>query len=66
MSLRNQEFDEVDTGGNISFDFRGFLFKALNLWKLVLICIGFALVIAYLVNVRKQNVYLLDMQFLLI
>ncbi len=44
----------------VIFDFRGFLFKALNLWKLVVLSIGVALIIAYLINVRKQNIYRLD------
>ena len=43
-----------------TFDFKGYLFKALNLWKLVLLSIGVALIIAYLINVRKQNVYKLN------
>ncbi|MBT8273453.1 MAG: sugar transporter, partial [Bacteroidia bacterium] len=57
--MEEKGFDNMDNfdSGRVSFDFKGFLFKALNLWKLVLICIGFALVVAYLINVRKQNVY---------
>ena len=54
-----EDIDHLDST-RVSFDFRGFLFKVLNLWKLVLISVGFALIIAYLVNVRKQNVYRLD------
>lgn len=58
----SREFDEIENheSGRISFDFRGFLFKALNLWKFVLLCVGVALIIAYLINVRKQNIYRLD------
>jgi len=56
------EFDDNENveGKGLTFDFKGFLFKALNLWKLVLFCIGASLIIAYLINVRKPNVYKLD------
>src|SRR5690606_25471225 len=56
------EYEDIDQGesGSINFDFRGYLFKVLNLWKFVLACIGVALIIAYFINVRKQNVYKLD------
>ncbi|NNK87996.1 MAG: sugar transporter, partial [Flavobacteriaceae bacterium] len=60
MENTNLENMEGMDSGRVSFDFRGYLFKALNLWKLVLVCIGFALIIAYLINIRKQNVYRLD------
>ena len=56
MSEGNIDF-EPGEGGVISFDFKGYLFKVLNLWKFVLICIAFSLIVAYLINVRKQNVY---------
>src|SRR5690554_4842695 len=60
--MAEYDYDEVESGegGSINFDFKGYLFKVLNLWKFVLICIGVALIIAYLINVRKQNVYKLD------
>ena len=60
--MSNQENFEIESGEsqNITFDFRGFLFKALNLWKMVLLCIGSALIIAYFINIRKPNVYQLD------
>ncbi|RZW39266.1 MAG: sugar transporter, partial [Flavobacteriaceae bacterium] len=60
--MENSGHDNMEgiESGRVSFDFRGYLFKALNLWKLILLCIGFALIIAYLINVRKQNVYRLD------
>jgi hypothetical protein len=56
------DYNEGDAIGQeehkgMTFDFRGFLFKALNLWKLIFLCIGAALVVAYFINVRKQNVY---------
>jgi tyrosine-protein kinase Etk/Wzc len=54
-----QDTDGAETG-RVSFDFRGYLFKILNLWKFVLLSIGFALAVAYYINVRKQNVYKLD------
>ncbi|MBQ0787664.1 MAG: sugar transporter, partial [Oceanihabitans sp.] len=56
------EFDDIESmeSNRISFDFKGFLFKVINLWKFVLLCIGAALIIAYLINVRKENVYKLD------
>ena len=56
MSYEDQNTDEGEQN-RASFDFRGFLFKALNLWKLVFFCIGIALVIAYFINVRKENIY---------
>src|SRR5690554_3236923 len=60
--MAEYDYDEIDQseGGSINFDFKGYLFKVLNLWKFVLACIGVALIIAYLINVRKQNVYKLD------
>ena len=58
----SNEFDDIEQEEirGMTFDFRGFLFKALNLWKLVLLSIGGALIIAYFINVRKQNVYRID------
>ena len=53
------DFDNVESGALV-FDFKGFLFKVINLWKLVLLSIGVALVVAYFINVRKQNIYRLD------
>lgn len=57
-----KDYEDIETleSQRVGFDFKGFLFKALNLWKLVLLCIGVALVIAYFINVRKQNIYRLD------
>ena len=58
------EFEHIDQDhsepSGMSFDFRGYLFKVLNLWKFVLVCIGVALIIAYLINVRKQSIYKLS------
>ncbi|WP_370091387.1 hypothetical protein [Winogradskyella sp.] len=53
-----KDYEDIETleSQRVGFDFKGFLFKALNLWKLVLLCIGVALVIAYFINVRKQNI----------
>ncbi len=59
MTQYNDDIEDADSG-HIGFDFRGYLFKILNLWKFVLICVGSALIIAYFINVRKQNVYKLD------
>src|SRR5690606_1454235 len=57
----NEEHDiEYSQPRGTTFDFKGYLFKALNLWKLVLVSVGVALIIAYLINVRKQNVYKLN------
>src|SRR5690554_7417433 len=60
--MAEYDYDEIDQseGGSINFDFKGYLFKVLNLWKFVLACVGVALIIAYLINVRKQNVYKLN------
>ena len=57
-----KDFEDIESleSQRIGFDFKGFLFKALNLWKLVLLCVGVALIIAYFINVRKQNIYRLD------
>ena len=57
--MEDQDLDYSEPRGTY-FDFRGYLFKVLNLWKFVLLSIAFALVVAYLINVRKQNVYKLD------
>ncbi|MFT5628794.1 MAG: tyrosine-protein kinase Etk/Wzc, partial [Dokdonia sp.] len=54
-----EDYDHGESG-RVSFDFRGYLFKILNLWKFVLLSIGVALLVAYYINVRKQNVYKLD------
>ena len=43
-----------------SFDFRGFLFNAINLWKYIVLFIFMALLVAYFINLRQQNVYRLD------
>jgi tyrosine-protein kinase Etk/Wzc len=53
------DFESVESG-TITFDFRGFLFKVLSFWKLILLCLGIAMTIAYFNNVRKQNIYRLD------
>ena len=58
--MSNQDYLDTDESGRMSFDFRGYLFKVLNLWKFVLLCVGCAMLIAYFINVRKQNVYKLD------
>ena len=60
--MEHDTHDDYDHGdsGRIAFDFRGYLFKVLNLWKLVLLSIGLALGIAYAINVRKQSIYKLD------
>ncbi len=57
-----KDFEDIESleSQKAGFDFKGFLFKALNLWKLVLICIGVALIVAYFINARKQNIYRLD------
>ncbi|WP_458627297.1 hypothetical protein [Winogradskyella sp. PC D3.3] len=54
-----EDIGEGDSQG-VGFDFKGFLFKALNLWKLILLCIGAALLVAYFINVRKESIYRLD------
>ncbi len=43
-----------------SFDFRGFLFNAINLWKYIVLFIAISLLVAYFINLRQQNVYRLD------
>ena len=52
-----EDLDDNRESKVLAFDFRGFLFKILNLWKFILLCVGGALVIAYFINVRKQNIY---------
>ena len=42
--MSNQDYLDNEETGRVSFDFRGYLFKVLNLWKFVLISIGFAMV----------------------
>jgi len=53
------DIENVESKG-LGFDFRGYVFKAINLWKLILLSIGVALIIAYFINARKQNIYRLD------
>jgi len=62
MAYNDNDVEEFDKGESkaITFDFRGFLFKVLLLWKLIILCIGAALLIAYFINVRKENIYQLD------
>ncbi|MEO8773225.1 MAG: hypothetical protein ABI371_02740 [Gelidibacter sp.] len=57
--MEDHDLDYLEPRGTY-FDFRGYLFKALNLWKFVLLSVAFALFVAYLINVRKQNIYKLD------
>ena len=57
--MEDFDLDNYEPRG-VTFDFKGFLFKALSLWKLILLSIGLALIAAYYVNVRKQNIYRLE------
>ena len=50
------DFESIENKG-MSFDFRGYLFKALHYWKLIFLCIGVAFLVAYLINIRKQSIY---------
>ena len=54
-----EDFENVESSA-LAFDFKGFLYKAINNWKLILLSIGIALSIAYFLNIRKQNVYKLS------
>lgn len=56
------DYGEIDSGEShgLTFDFKGFLYKILHLWKFVLLCIATGLLVAYLINVRKQNIYRLE------
>ena len=45
---------------SMSFDIRGFFFKILKFWKLITLFVIVGLIIAYSINVRKQNVYSLN------
>ena len=57
MANVDQDFDFEDSGGRLSFDFQGFLFKVLHYWKLIVLCIGAAMIVAYFINIRKPNIY---------
>jgi tyrosine-protein kinase Etk/Wzc len=59
MRAYDEDIEDVESG-RLSFDFRGFLFKALNLWKVIVLSIGLALTVAYFINVRKPNIYRLE------
>ena len=50
--MANNEFDELENleSNRITFDFKGYLFKVLNLWKFVVICMGAALIISCLIS----------------
>src|SRR5690606_28907568 len=58
----SQEYmdSELHEDSRVTFDFKGYLFKVLNLWKFVLVCVGLALLVAYFINVRKPSVYKLS------
>ena len=45
---------------NLTFDFKGFLFKLLSHWPLFFICIGIGFAVAYYVNVRKLPIYQME------
>ncbi|NMH86366.1 exopolysaccharide transport family protein [Flavivirga algicola] len=57
MSQNELEDIEFQESGSLSFDIRGFVFKVLKFWKLIVLCIITGLIIAYSINVRKQNIY---------
>jgi tyrosine-protein kinase Etk/Wzc len=59
MRAYDEDIEDIESG-RLSFDFRGFLFKALNLWKVIVLSIGLALTVAYFINVRKPNIYRLE------
>ncbi|MEP1487160.1 MAG: polysaccharide biosynthesis tyrosine autokinase [Algibacter sp.] len=55
------EFDHDGyESGSMTFDFKGFLFKLISNWILIIVSLGIAFFIAYFVNDRKQNVYRLE------
>lgn len=56
-----EEFEILESHQQ-TFDFRAFLFRALSYWKLMVLCIGVGLVIAYQLNIRKQRSYKLSTQ----
>ena len=60
--MNSREYDDIDLQDSqrVNFDFKGYLFKALSLWKIVFLSIGIALLIAYFINVRKESIYRLD------
>ena len=60
MAYNDMDDFENSESSPLSFDFKGFLFKVLNLWKLILLSIGIALCVAYFINVRKENIYKMD------
>ena len=45
---------------NFAFDFKGFFNKLLEYWKVIILCVLLGLLLAYLINARKQNVYSLS------
>lgn len=54
----SEEFEINES--NITFDFKGFLFKLLRYWPLFLISLAIAFSIAYYINVRKLPIYQMD------
>ena len=60
--MPQEDFYDTDISEprGISFDFKGFLFKVLGLWKLIILSVVVALTIAYFINVRKENIYRLS------
>ncbi|MFV8279939.1 polysaccharide biosynthesis tyrosine autokinase, partial [Christiangramia marina] len=50
------EDDHISDVGS-TFDFKGFIFKVISYWKLILLSIGISFAVAYYNNVRKLPVY---------
>ena len=51
----NEDFEINDS--QITFDFKGFLYRVIRHWPLFLISLAIAFSIAYYINVRKQPIY---------
>jgi tyrosine-protein kinase Etk/Wzc len=54
----NEDFNLNELHSN--FDIKGFIFKVLGFWKMIILSLVIAFAIAYSTNIRKQNIYALD------
>ena len=60
MSNLDQDIEFENTGGRITFDFQGFIFKIIRNWFFIALSIVIGLAVAHYINIRKQNVYRLN------
>lgn len=60
MEYKDYNDYESPESQHVGFDFNGFFFKLIGQWKWILFSVIAALIVAYFINLRKQNIYRLD------